>query len=92
MNPTMMKELRLVSTSAFLALAVTAYSGCGRSDLGESCDSSGATDECVDGAICTNLSGGGNVCRKSCTVQADRASNESCNGISNSNLKSCQPS
>ncbi|MBL7714242.1 MAG: hypothetical protein JNL01_02170 [Bdellovibrionales bacterium] len=63
--------------------------GCGKSEIGESCATSGQTDDCVDGAVCTSVSGK-NVCKKSCTQQSDCASGESCNGVSGSSAKSCQ--
>lgn len=64
---------------------------CGKAAIGEKCDTASSTDECADGAICTNVSGGGFVCRKLCTEQSQCASTESCNGISGGALKSCQP-
>lgn len=69
----------------FVALAA-----CGGADIGEECDSSGSTDECVDGAVCTNEATQ-NTCRKLCDTQDDCPDGTSCNGISNGNLKSCQP-
>jgi hypothetical protein len=71
-------------------LAVCALPGCGAADVGEECDEAGETDECEDGAVCTN-EGDGAVCRALCKEQEDCASGESCNGVSDTNLKSCQP-
>jgi hypothetical protein len=64
---------------------------CGRADTGESCDKVGDTDECVDEAICTNESNGSQTCRKRCTEDTQCASSEQCNGVSGTNIKSCQP-
>jgi hypothetical protein len=63
--------------------------GCGAADLGESCDGVGETDDCVDGAVCTNESDG-NVCRKICDEQEDCPDDFNCNGLSG-DVKSCQP-
>jgi hypothetical protein len=51
----------------------------------------GSTSECSSGDICSNLSGGGNHCQHICTSQADCSSDESCLGVANTNVKSCQP-
>jgi hypothetical protein len=74
-------------------LAGLALVACGgQAELGEACETASATtEECVDGAVCTNESGGGFVCRKLCTEQSQCAGSEACNGISGSGLKSCQP-
>ena len=65
--------------------------GCGTADIGEECDGAGSTDDCVDGAICTNESDK-NVCRVICEDDMDcNADTESCNGVTSSNIKSCQP-
>ena len=72
--------------------ATLGLAACGGADIGETCDTSGATGECVDGAICTNNpSGSGFTCRKLCTDQVECAATEACNGIARSNQKSCQP-
>ena len=72
-----------------LALAIFALA-CGSSEIGEGCDNVGKTDECVDGAICTNDSGG-TLCRRVCQDDAQCALTEACNGVSGTNIKSCQP-
>ncbi len=73
-------------------LAVAALACASEGEIGDSCGTAGkTTDECVSGAICTNGSGGKNACRKICTEQKDCATNESCNGVSGSSTKSCQP-
>jgi hypothetical protein len=58
------------------------------SDIGEECDETGSSDECVDGAICDTTSGG-TVCLKQCSSDADCASTEECNGVSGTNTKAC---
>lgn len=63
----------------------------GKGELGESCDQAGGADQCVDGAVCTNLSDGALTCLKMCTVQEDCLANENCNGVSGTSIKSCQP-
>ncbi len=84
----MIFPLRSLTASIFLSLALL-LTGCGSADVGEECDTAGATDECVDGAICTNDAT--NVCRLVCEVQDDCPTNYSCNGVSGSSIKSCQP-
>ena len=73
--------------SAFLLLGAV---GCGKAELGESCDDAGKTDECEDGAVCTNEDEGA-ACRALCEEQEDCPAGYACNGVSNTNLKSCQP-
>jgi hypothetical protein len=65
--------------------------------LGEPCEAPGETTECVDGGVCTNLSGSDaettgdeNQCLALCDDDDDCADDEGCRGISNGNLKSCQ--
>lgn len=65
--------------------------GCGGADIGEECDSAGSRDECVDGAICTNEEADVNRCRRLCDTDEDCETGESCNGVSGSSDKSCQP-
>jgi hypothetical protein len=76
---------RLVSTMAALAVL-----GCGEAEVGEACDKPGSTDDCEDGAVCTNEDGGA-VCRLLCTDTVDCPPAHGCNGISGTNVKSCQP-
>ena len=71
-------------------LALALLVGCGASEIGEECDDAGETDECEDGAVCTNEDGGA-VCRALCKEQEECPSGETCNGISGTSLKSCQP-
>jgi hypothetical protein len=81
--------LRL-STLLGVALAAAACAS-SAPDVGEKCDKAGDVAACVETALCTNETGGALTCRKRCTVQTDCASTEACNGVSGSNLKSCQP-
>lgn len=63
----------------------------GTAEIGGGCDTSGAIDECVEGAICTGEGADGASCRKLCVEQTDCADTENCNGINDSSQKSCQP-
>lgn len=85
----MIFSLRTLSSILVLGVGLL-FAGCGSSDIGESCDTAGSLDECVDGALCTNEAGG-NVCRLVCIDHADCPVNYSCNGVSGSSTKSCQP-
>ena len=76
-------------TGFALAMAACATS---TPDVGDKCDKAGDVAACVSTALCTNESSGALTCRKRCTAQSDCASTESCNGVSGTNLKSCQPS
>lgn len=77
-----------------LATMAAALASCGKADLNEACDTAGSTDECKDGLVCTNFTSNGasgNSCFKQCTDQTDCTSTQSCNGVSGTNIKSCQP-
>ena len=70
-----------------LALGV----GCGgESGLYESCDTSGSTDDCESGLICTAIDGN-NICLKICWDHAQCPASWSCSGVSGSPINSCQP-
>ncbi|MCO4763936.1 MAG: hypothetical protein KC502_20650 [Myxococcales bacterium] len=86
MNPTQ----RLINFGLILLFSVSLLA-CASSEIGDACDTSGAADECVEGAICTQINSGDNVCRKTCTADTDCGSEEACNGVSGSSTKSCQP-
>lgn len=86
----MSNETRSGWTAFSLAAALLFATGCGKPELGEECDEAGDPDACEDGALCTNEESGA-VCRKLCREQEDCASGEACNGVSNTDLKSCQP-
>ena len=80
--------------SVLSALILVVAVGCGGGDGGSGgggCSTPGSTSECSSGAICTNLAGDGNQCRQICTSQADCPADQNCNGIANTNIKSCQP-
>ncbi len=83
-------KLSVLAWTAVLSLAFVVSCG-GTSEIGGGCDTSGATDECVSGAICSSEREGATNCRKICTEQADCGDSENCNGINDSNQKSCQP-
>jgi hypothetical protein len=75
------------------ALGLTLFlAACGgEGALGESCDTPAGEGECEAGSICTNMTGGDNVCRKVCADQSQCSAGENCNGVSGSSTKSCQP-
>jgi hypothetical protein len=77
-------------TISFAFMAWIAAVGCGGADIGEPCDEPGKTDECVDGALCTNDSSG-NFCRKICRDSDECPMGYACNGVSGTSTKSCQP-
>lgn len=82
----------MTTLARLLTLSLTVLAlGCASAEIGDECDTSGAKDECVDGAICTADSGGTKTCRKSCTTDDQCGATEQCNGISGANTKSCQP-
>lgn len=63
---------------------------CGSAEIGEECADPGESGECEDGAVCTN-EGNGGICRAGCDDTADCPPAHTCNGVSGTNLKSCQP-
>jgi hypothetical protein len=73
---------------------MVAFAACSEgTPLGEPCDRPGETEECIDGAVCTNESSSdANLCRKLCDAQDDCPDGYQCSGITNGNLKSCKPS
>lgn len=73
-----------------LVLVLTLLAGCGSAEIGEECDDVGESDECEDGAICTNEASGA-ICRAMCADTADCSLGHACNGVSGTNVKSCQP-
>jgi hypothetical protein len=85
-----MSAKRLLS-SAVLLSGLLALAACGKAELGEECDKTGSTDECVEGGICDTLGGGSTVlqCLKVCTTDADCPTTQACTGVSGSNQKAC---
>ncbi len=83
------KIFALLFLSAFGALNLAA---CGGAEVGEECDTSGNTDECVENAVCGDSGDGTGVlkCLKVCADQADCAADEECNGVSGGSLKGCR--
>jgi hypothetical protein len=82
-----LSTMRSIFVSAMLLLSLAAF-GCG-TEIGAMCDVSGS-DECVDGAVCTN-EGDGATCRQICEEHEDCPDGFSCNGVEGTNLNSCQP-
>ena len=75
----------------FVLLCVLGASACsGKADVGEECDTPGSTDDCENGAVCTNDLGG-RRCRRVCNDDTQCTALEACNGVSGTNIKSCQP-
>ncbi len=60
--------------------------------VGETCDTEGAADQCVDGAICGKPSDTATEpqCLVVCTSDADCATGKSCNGVTGSSIKACR--
>ena len=78
---------RLLSVLAFCAL----LGACGGAEIGESCEGVGSGDDCVDHAICTNEEGDALRCRAVCKETEECPPAHSCNGVSSTSIKSCQP-
>lgn len=83
-----MNRLLGLAMVACIALAAACASD---GAVGDACDKAGTADGCESGAICANDANGNNYCRKTCTDQAQCSAVESCNGISGSSTKACQP-
>lgn len=86
-------KLRLRRTVFAGALALGCAfltTACGGPEVGEECDEVGSSTECEDGAVCTNH-GDEAVCRSRCAEQDDCPPGFACNGVSGTNVKSCQP-
>lgn len=78
---------RILSVLVFAVLAGCASEGA----AGDACDKAGVTDGCESGTICANDANGNNYCRKTCADQAQCSATESCNGITGTSTKACQP-
>jgi hypothetical protein len=72
------------------AAAVLSVACGGTAKLGESCDTSGAADECESGGVCGKDKAGALKCLKVCAAQADCSSTEECNGVEGSSQKACR--
>ncbi|QRK11868.1 hypothetical protein JQX13_18505 [Archangium violaceum] len=85
-----MNAKRLLS-SALLLVGLLAVTACGKAEIGEECDKTGSTDECVEGGICDTLGGDttGLQCLKICTQDSDCPATQACTGVSGSNQKAC---
>ena len=85
----------LISTYRLMKVALSIILwvpvGCGGADIGEPCEEVGSGAECVAMAICTNDDGDTAFCRQVCEEHEDCPMGESCNGVSGTSLKSCQP-
>lgn len=79
-----------ITRLALMGLLAFGLAACGGAEIGESCDEAGSTDECVDHAVCTNEDGYA-ACRLICAEHADCPAGHDCNGVSGTNIKSCQP-
>ena len=76
---------------AVAVIACVVAVGCGGGGGGGGCGTPGGTSKCSAGDVCTNLSGDGNRCRKICQQQSDCPVGQNCEGVANTNIKSCQP-
>jgi len=85
----MIRFFAILSFAAFASMTVA----CGGSgEIGEACDTPGATDdECAEGAICDETETGDTLCLQVCEDQEDCAADESCNGVTGSSTKACHP-
>ncbi len=83
----MNKLLATLACLSFLTLAT----GCGRADIGDSCDRPGNPDECVSEAMCTQNANGSATCLRRCIDDTQCAATEACNGVASTNIKTCQP-
>jgi len=85
----MRKPLFAVLALASFAALLPACSG---AEVGEACDTEGAEDECVDGAICgkPSDSAASPQCLVVCKDDNDCDATESCNGVTGSNVKACR--
>jgi hypothetical protein len=87
-----MSKLKLLSMVLVLGATSLFAAACGgEGEVGETCDTSGSEDECVEGAICDSADDDAAVCLALCEEQEDCSADEDCNGVSGSNLKACHP-
>lgn len=86
-----MPRLRRAALAGVFALAsVFLVTACGDPEIGEECDDPGSSIECEHGAVCTTQHGQ-SICRARCVEQEDCPPAYACNGVTGTNLKSCQP-
>jgi hypothetical protein len=83
-----LSTLRTLLVSAMLLLSLALFA-CG-TEVGGKCDVPGS-DECVDGAMCTNESDDSATCLPICEEHEDCDEGESCRGVSNTSINTCQP-
>ncbi len=84
------RQRHQITRLALMGLLAFGFAACGGAEIGESCDEAGSTDECVDNAVCTNEDGRAS-CRRICAEHTDCPADHDCNGVSGTNIKSCQP-
>jgi len=82
--------LTIIKTALFIGIISLSLACGSEAEIGESCETSGSQDECVENAICTNDSGEVLACQQSCEEKEDCSTGYNCNGISGTSLKSCQ--
>lgn len=87
MNRTSLFASPLLATVLLVFFAPACEDG----GVGEPCDTPGVEEECADGAICDSTDDGAVQCLQICVDQEDCPADESCNGVSNSNIKACHP-
>lgn len=85
--------LKIVLATLALASFAAVLPACSSAAaVGETCETEGAVDECVDGAICGKPSDKAPEvqCLVVCTSDADCGATKSCNGVSGTNIKACR--
>lgn len=84
---------RVVALIFLFVFGSVGLMACGGADVGEACDTAGATDdECTENAVCGDSGDGTGAlkCLKVCTDQSQCAADEECNGVSGSSIKGCR--
>lgn len=82
----------LLAGLAFASLVAVLPACSSAAAAGEPCETEGAVDQCVDGAICGKPSDTATEpqCLVVCTSDADCATGKSCNGVTGSSIKACR--
>ena len=77
---------------AVLAFAAVLPACSSAAAVGETCETEGAVDQCVDGAGCGKPADTATEpqCLVVCTSDADCDSGKSCNGLTGSSIKACR--